>query len=117
MASVQNAVRGTAEDKKRRKGILKSKTYGVVIDLAVVFLVNVFPSASLVLFGSTFNSRQFVVHYVVMFPSFLLGGCPLVVAMYSGIIKAKKRRNGKSAFKSTGNTVREKCTVADSQPD
>ena len=46
IASMQNEVRGTAEDKKRRKGILKSKAYGLVIDLTVVIIMNVFNPGS-----------------------------------------------------------------------
>ena len=75
VASMQNEVRGTPEDKKRRKGILRNKIFGLIIDLTGVFVICVLSPASLVMLGSTFSSRQLVLHYAIMFPPVCLGSC------------------------------------------
>jgi hypothetical protein len=62
VAKVQSAVRGTNEDKVRRKGILHNKIGGLVLDLTGVLINSVFLTASFVIFGSTKSSRQYVVH-------------------------------------------------------
>lgn len=113
IALMQNTVRGTADDKKRRKGILKSKTFSLMIDLLGVFVINVFGSASVVMFGSTFSSRQLIIHGTIMSPIFTLATFFLVLAMYSGIKKAKRRRS--SAANSVNATGIKRSSFAGSQ--
>ena len=90
MALLQNEIRGTPEDKRRRKGILKTKAYGLAIDLAGVFIINVLLYASVVVFRSTFSSGQFVVHYAVLLSLNVVAIYPVVINMYAGIKKRKR---------------------------
>jgi hypothetical protein len=68
MATIQNAFRGTAQDKQRRSAILKNKAFGLVFDLAGVF-INLFAvPGSMVVFKSTFSSKQMIIHCTICLP-------------------------------------------------
>jgi hypothetical protein len=51
VAHVQIAVRGTVDDKKRRRKILLSKIVGLIIDLLAVSIISVIAPGSIVLAG------------------------------------------------------------------
>jgi hypothetical protein len=63
-----------------------------VFELTGVFIATVMPAASLVIFGSTFSSRQFVIHYAVLSPQLVVAGVMLVVSLRRDMNKEMKRR-------------------------
>jgi hypothetical protein len=91
MAKLQSQVKGNLEDKKKRLVALRRKAYGLAMELSVSFIGTVFSSASLVLFGSLFSSRQFIIHMTAMIPHIVVTTSVVVVVVYRGIYKAQRQ--------------------------
>ena len=91
-----NATSGTKDETERRFGFIRSETISLVIDLIVVFFIQVLLSSSLVLLGSTFNSMQLAIHMFVL-------GIPNVIALSLNNLnlrsKVKKSRNKNSTMR------------------
>jgi hypothetical protein len=62
-----NAKDGTDEDKLRRRSFLNREYFRAVLILFTGFSTFVLCSASMILLGSLFNSRQMAIHAVVMY--------------------------------------------------
>jgi hypothetical protein len=71
---VHNTTAGSREAKQRRAGFVTGKTLTLVIDLSSIFCVSVLTPASIMALGSTFNSRQFAIHIVVMLTPVVIAG-------------------------------------------
>jgi hypothetical protein len=97
VAVLHNQIRGTAEDKKRRRGILKNKTLALVIDLTFVFVLSVASNASIVLLRSAFSSRQFLVHITFLFAAEDVLMLLFSVNMYNKALRAGRRKRASVA--------------------
>jgi hypothetical protein len=89
---MQTVARGSVEIKNRRSNILKAKKRALVVDLAGVFFMTVVTPGSTVVLGSTFSSRQFVIHYAVLSPVLCLGVWVLCIVGVLNLTKARRRR-------------------------
>jgi hypothetical protein len=110
VAAVQQQVRGTVDDKKRRNGILKNKALALVLDLSGVFISSVLCSASLVLLGSLFSSKQLIVHYSVNATLNVTMLWLVALNMRSKVRRA--RRKCRSAFQAACDTERDASNVS-----
>jgi hypothetical protein len=91
VAALQNVVRGTADDKKRRKGILRNKAFTLLVDLMGVFAISLLFPTSLLVLGSPFSSRQMVANCAVLAPVIILLPCTMAADMYMGVVHAARR--------------------------
>jgi hypothetical protein len=92
VATMQRAVGGLVEDKKRRNNILKVKASALALDLVGVFTMTVVQPASLVVLGSVFSSRQMAQHYTVLHSINAVALLPLIFGMHVRAAKARRSR-------------------------
>jgi hypothetical protein len=91
VAAIQQQVRGTEYEKKRRRSILKNKKAALAVDMATVFAMSVCVPGSYLVFNSYFSSRRLAQHYTAAQVLAILGLTLLNVQMFSSV-KAKKKR-------------------------
>jgi hypothetical protein len=106
VAVLQSEIRGTEDDKKRRRGILKNKTLALAIDLAIVFLANVVGNASVPLAGSAFSSRQFIFHQTIMCTSSIVLLFIFAINMYRKALTPRQTKQRSAAERMRGGSMR-----------
>lgn len=97
VADIQQEVRGTERDKRRRYAILKSKVAGLVIDLTAVFVMSIAVPLSYLVLNSYYSSRRLVVHYAFAQGLAMTSLLLINVDMYFRVKKKKRRMIKKSA--------------------
>jgi hypothetical protein len=80
---MQNEFKGDVQDKKRRRQILKKKKVALVFDLLGVAIVSFLTPGTLVVFGSPFSSRQFLIHLSIVLPIAAVLSLILAISLYS----------------------------------
>jgi hypothetical protein len=91
IVAVVNSKGGTAEALRRRRKVLSTTILTVFVDMSLVFFIAVVMPASLVLFGSAFNSRAMAIHMFVLYVPTVIGMGLANVRMYS-LTRAKQRK-------------------------
>jgi hypothetical protein len=85
LARLQNEFRGDVQDKKRRRRILKNKTFALAFDLLSVAIVSFLTPITIVMFGSPFSSRQLIIHLTVLLPVCAILSLILAISLYSNL--------------------------------
>jgi hypothetical protein len=67
IVTVVNAKSGTPEEVRRRRRVLHRTFLTLFMDMSLTFFISVAMPASIVLLGSTFNSKTMAIHIVVMY--------------------------------------------------
>jgi hypothetical protein len=101
VARLQNEIRGTQEDKRRRKLILKRKAYALAFDMIGVFLLAVAARGSEVVFQSNFSSRQLAIHFFVMLPQMCMVEFGILSYLIRGVHRSKMKRQSASIVTET----------------
>jgi hypothetical protein len=91
IVAVVNSKGGTTEALRRRRKVLSTTLLTVFVDMSFVFFIAVLMPASLVLFGSAFNSRAMAIHIFALYVPTVIGMGLANVRMYS-LTRAKQRK-------------------------
>jgi hypothetical protein len=91
IVAVVNSKSGTTEALRRRRKFLSTTLLTVFVDMSSVFFIAVLLPASLVLFGSAFNSRAMAIHMFVLYVPAVLGTGLSNIRMYS-LMRAKQQK-------------------------
>jgi uncharacterized membrane protein len=95
-----------------RKGYMQAQVLSLATEMLSVFIAGAFSTASLVIFGSTFNSRQFIVHMAILNTMNLVVLVLSVGRMFSHIRKLSRRRAKDLIFQTA--TAKGNIATADS---
>jgi hypothetical protein len=90
IVTVVNAKSGTPEEIRRRRRVLHRTFLTLLMDISLSFLGAVVAPGSIVLLGSTFNSKRMAIHIVAMY-ILIVTGLGLANARFCVVGREKKR--------------------------